>query len=209
MRYPRGRRGAAILEFALAWPVTLLLALGCVELAVWGAESFAARSAALAGARAASVAGSSPRVAEVVTLRVLAPSLVGVQAAAWCPGQGWADRCPQSSRSGWETACRCTPMSRCRKRPSPRESRTVAGRARSLRTSRHPDDARRCRERAGHRRASGPRGGDAGGCCRSRSRPRSSERPECSHKPLPIHGRGLSAQFTALAHRARPVQQDG
>ena len=90
MRCARGLRGAAILEFALAWPVTLLLALGCVELAVWGAESFAARSAALAGARAASVAGSSPRVAELETLRVLSPSLVGVQAAAWCPGQGGA-----------------------------------------------------------------------------------------------------------------------
>ena len=90
MRCVRGRRGAAILEFALAWPVTLLLALGCVELAVWGAESFAARSAALAGARAASVAGSSPRVAELVTLRVLSASLVGVQAVAWCPGQGRA-----------------------------------------------------------------------------------------------------------------------
>ena len=46
----RSGRGTAILEFALAWPVALLLALGCVELAVWGAESYAARSAALATA---------------------------------------------------------------------------------------------------------------------------------------------------------------
>ncbi len=81
-------RGAAILEFALAWPIALLLVLGCVELAVWGAESFAARSAALAGARAASVAGSDPEVAVAVTLRVLRPSLVGGTAGAWCPGQG-------------------------------------------------------------------------------------------------------------------------
>jgi len=84
----RSERGAAILEFALAWPVALLLALGCVEVAVWGAESYAARSAALAGARAASVAGSSPRIAALVTIRTLSPSLVGVQAGAWCPGQG-------------------------------------------------------------------------------------------------------------------------
>jgi hypothetical protein len=83
----RSERGAAILEFALAWPVALLLALGCVELAVWGAESYAARSAALAGARAASVAGSNPRIAALVTIRALSPSLVGVQAGAWCPGQ--------------------------------------------------------------------------------------------------------------------------
>lgn len=87
MRRKRRQRGAAILEFALAWPVALLLMLGCVELAVWGAESFAARSAALAGARAASVAGSSPQVAEMVAVRVLSPSLVGVSAHAWCPGQ--------------------------------------------------------------------------------------------------------------------------
>jgi hypothetical protein len=80
-------RGAAILEFALAWPVALLLVLGCVELAVWGAESFAARSAALAGARAASVAGSSSEVATLVTMRVLAPNLVGARLAAWCPAQ--------------------------------------------------------------------------------------------------------------------------
>jgi Flp pilus assembly protein TadG len=79
-------KGAAILEFALAWPVALLLVLGSVELAFWGAESFAARSAALAGARAASAAGS-PNVAVAVTLRALAPSLVGVRAAPWCPGQ--------------------------------------------------------------------------------------------------------------------------
>jgi TadE-like protein len=84
----RSQRGAAILEFALAWPVALLLALGCVELAVWGAESYAARSAALAGARAASVAGSSPRIAALVTIRALSPSLVGAQPGAWCPGQG-------------------------------------------------------------------------------------------------------------------------
>jgi hypothetical protein len=86
----RSQRGAAILEFALAWPVALLLALASVELAVWGAESYAARSAALAGARAASVADSSPRKAALVTIRALSPSLVGVQAGAWCPGQGGA-----------------------------------------------------------------------------------------------------------------------
>jgi Flp pilus assembly protein TadG len=90
LRYVRSLRGAAILEFALAWPVALLLALGCVELAVWSAESFAARSSALAGARAASVAGSNPRIAALVTIRALSPSLVGVQAGAWCPGQGGA-----------------------------------------------------------------------------------------------------------------------
>jgi hypothetical protein len=90
MSWTQSHRGAAILEFALAWPLALLLVLGCVELAVWSAESFAARSAALAGARAASVAGSNPRIAALVTISALAPSLVGVKAELWCPGQGAA-----------------------------------------------------------------------------------------------------------------------
>lgn len=79
--------GAALLEFALAWPLVLLLVLGAVELAVWGSEMFAARSAALAGARAGTVAGASASVAATVTLRSLSPSLVGVAASSWCPGQ--------------------------------------------------------------------------------------------------------------------------
>jgi hypothetical protein len=87
LRWIRTQRGAAILEFALAWPVALLLVLGCVELAVWGAESFAARSAALAGARAAAVVGSNPRIVALVTIRALSPSLVGVKADVWCPGE--------------------------------------------------------------------------------------------------------------------------
>jgi hypothetical protein len=71
----------------LAWPVALLLALGTVETAVWASETFAARSAALAGARAAAAAGGSPEVAVAVTQHVLSPSLVGVSISAWCPGE--------------------------------------------------------------------------------------------------------------------------
>ena len=80
-------RGAALVEFALAWPVALLVILGSVELAVWGVEAYAARSAALAGARAASVAGVRPTLAVTVALRALNPSLVGATASSWCPGQ--------------------------------------------------------------------------------------------------------------------------
>ncbi|GAC1506858.1 MAG: hypothetical protein NVS1B3_06790 [Candidatus Dormibacteraceae bacterium] len=80
-------KGSALVEFALAWPVALLLVLGCVELSVWSAESFAARSAALAGARAASIAGSDARAAATVTVHVLSPSLVGTRARSWCPDQ--------------------------------------------------------------------------------------------------------------------------
>lgn len=79
--------GTALMEFALAWPVALLLVLGAVETAVWGSEAFAARSAALAGARAGAVAGATPAFAVQVTLRTLSPSLVGVTASAWCPGE--------------------------------------------------------------------------------------------------------------------------
>lgn len=80
-------RGTALMEFALAWPAALLLVLGAVEAAVWGSEAFAARSAALAGAQAGAVAGATPAVAAGVALRALAPSLVGVAASAWCPGE--------------------------------------------------------------------------------------------------------------------------
>jgi hypothetical protein len=80
-------RGTALMEFALAWPVALLLVLGTVETAVWAAEIVAARSAALAGARVGAIAGAPPDRAAGVTLRTLSPSLVGVTAAIWCPGQ--------------------------------------------------------------------------------------------------------------------------
>lgn len=74
------------MEFALAWPITLLLVLGAVETAVWSAEAFAARSAALAGARAGTVAGGGAAVAAAVALRSLSPNLVGTAASRWCPG---------------------------------------------------------------------------------------------------------------------------
>ena len=86
-RRPRPLRGTALVEFALAWPVALLLTLGTVETAVWASEMFAARSAALAGAHAAAGAGGSATVAAAVTRRILSPSLVGISASAWCPGE--------------------------------------------------------------------------------------------------------------------------
>jgi TadE-like protein len=73
-------------EFALVWPIALLLVLGCVELAIWGTEAYAVRAAALAGARAGSVAGASPDIAARLAQRSLAPSLVGASANIWCPG---------------------------------------------------------------------------------------------------------------------------
>jgi Flp pilus assembly protein TadG len=80
-------RGTALMEFALAWPVALLLVLGAVETAVWATETFAARSAALAGARVGAIAGTPADRAAAVTLNTLSPSLVGVTASTWCPGQ--------------------------------------------------------------------------------------------------------------------------
>jgi hypothetical protein len=79
-------RGTALMEFALAWPVALLLVLGAVETTVWGSEVYAARSAALVGARAGAVVGAGTAIAVRVALHTLGPSLVGVAAAAWCPG---------------------------------------------------------------------------------------------------------------------------
>jgi TadE-like protein len=82
----RSARGTALIEFALAWPVALLLVLGAVEMAVWSVETYAARSSALAGARVGAIAGMPPDRAADVTLRTLSPSLVGVTPEAWCPG---------------------------------------------------------------------------------------------------------------------------
>ncbi len=81
----RSLRGTALMEFALAWPIVLLLVLGTVELAVWESEATAARGAALAGARAGTVAGAGPAVASGVAIHALSASLVGVRASAWCP----------------------------------------------------------------------------------------------------------------------------
>jgi Flp pilus assembly protein TadG len=78
--------GSALVEFALAWPIVLLLVLGSVELAVWASEVAAARGAAIAGARAGTVAGANADVASAVAVRSLSASLIGVKAAVWCPG---------------------------------------------------------------------------------------------------------------------------
>jgi Flp pilus assembly protein TadG len=82
----RRQAGSALLEFAIAWPVTLLLVMGAVQLAVWGSEAYSVRQAALAGARAASGVGGTAAVAQSTALAVLRPSLVGVSPTAWCPG---------------------------------------------------------------------------------------------------------------------------
>ena len=81
-------RGSALLEFAIAWPVALLLVVGSVQLAVWGSEAFAAKQAALAGARAGSSARGTAALAGAAALASLRPVLVGTTAAAWCPSTG-------------------------------------------------------------------------------------------------------------------------
>jgi len=73
------------MEFALAWPIVLLLVLGAVEMTVWETESASARAAALAGARAGTVAGAGVDAAVGVTMRVMSSSLVGVSVSRWCP----------------------------------------------------------------------------------------------------------------------------
>jgi hypothetical protein len=82
----KGRsRGTALMEFALAWPIVLLLVLGAVQIAVWESEVRSAHDAALAGARAGTVAGAGAGVAARVAIRVMSTSLVGVGVSAWCP----------------------------------------------------------------------------------------------------------------------------
>jgi len=82
------RAGSALLEFAIAWPVALLLVLGSVQLAVWGSGAFAARQAALAGARAGIAVDGTAALARSVALASLRPVLVGTTAQAWCPSAG-------------------------------------------------------------------------------------------------------------------------
>ena len=77
--------GTALMEFALAWPIVLLLVLGAVQLAIWESQSAAARDAALAGARAGTVVGAGTDVAGRVALRTISAALVGAGAAVWCP----------------------------------------------------------------------------------------------------------------------------
>ncbi len=86
----RRANGSALLEFAIAWPVALLLVAGSVQLAVWGSEAYSARQAALAGARAGSAADGTAALAESAALRLLQPALVGTSAGAWCPGAAGA-----------------------------------------------------------------------------------------------------------------------
>jgi len=82
----RRANGSALLEFAIVWPVALLLVAGSVQLAVWGSEAYSARQAALAGARTGSAADGTAALAESAALRLLQPALVGTSAGAWCPG---------------------------------------------------------------------------------------------------------------------------
>lgn len=84
----RRQMAAALVEFALVWPIALLIVIGAVETAVWSAEAYAVRAASLAGARAGSVAGGTAAVASTVAIQTLSSGLVGVRAAAWCPGLG-------------------------------------------------------------------------------------------------------------------------
>ena len=79
------RRGSALVEFALAWPVLVLAVFAAIQLAVWATEEHAAGSAALAGARAGSASGASADVAATAAVAVLRPSLIGVTAVASCP----------------------------------------------------------------------------------------------------------------------------
>jgi hypothetical protein len=82
----RQQAAAALVEFALAWPIALVIVFATVQAAVWAAETYAARSASLAGARAGSVAGGTPAIAAEVASRALASSLVGARPTIWCPG---------------------------------------------------------------------------------------------------------------------------
>jgi hypothetical protein len=81
----RSQQGSTLLEFALAWPIVVILVLGSVQLGVWAAEAHAVRAAALAGAQSGSTRSGTTEGAAEVALSILRPSLVGAAAARWCP----------------------------------------------------------------------------------------------------------------------------
>jgi Flp pilus assembly protein TadG len=81
----RRQRGSGLTEFALAWPIVVLLVLAAVQIAVYGVESYSAREAALAGTRVGAERGATLDVAQQAALRALRPALVGAAENAWCP----------------------------------------------------------------------------------------------------------------------------
>jgi Flp pilus assembly protein TadG len=101
----RRQRGSGLTEFALAWPIILLLVLAAIQIAVYGVEAYTARAAALTGARVGSERGASAALAEDATLRTLRPALAGATAEAWCPAAGvtaprWVWVCAVESGAG-------------------------------------------------------------------------------------------------------------
>lgn len=78
------RRGSALLEFALAWPAALTAVLLGIQVMLWGTGSSAARTAALAGARAGASADGDAALAEQVALAVLRAGLLGATAGPAC-----------------------------------------------------------------------------------------------------------------------------
>lgn len=81
------QRGSVLVEFALVWPLVLLTTLASVQVALWGSAAFAARAAALAGARVGAAAGGSPAAAFAAAAPVLRAAMPQTSISAWCPGQ--------------------------------------------------------------------------------------------------------------------------
>jgi len=81
----RPQAGGALAEFALAWPIILLLVLAAIQIAVYGVESYSAREAALAGTRVGAERGGTLLLAQQAALRTLRPALAGAAESAWCP----------------------------------------------------------------------------------------------------------------------------
>ena len=77
-------RGSALVEFALVWPVLLLLAFGSLQLSIWASVVEVSRYAAGAGARAGSIAGGGAQVAEAAAFGVLHQVGLGVRVASGC-----------------------------------------------------------------------------------------------------------------------------
>jgi hypothetical protein len=81
----RRQHGSALAEFALVWPLVLLTILAAIQIGLWSAASFAARSAALAAARIGASTAGSPAMAFAVAQPVLSAAMPVTTVSQWCP----------------------------------------------------------------------------------------------------------------------------
>lgn len=112
----RAKRGQALVEFALVFPIIMLIVLGGVEWALWQAAQTTARFAAQSGSLAATVAGAPPGAgydATVIalqkgTLNGLSPNAISATCSQGPDGHPCGGPC--KTTSPLDQGCSVAPM---------------------------------------------------------------------------------------------------